>query len=83
MNLRDELLELASQLVYDDEYRIKVRNFLEKIEDNEKYKIMWEEFENGKYGNYYIAHDVREPFEQGKYISELMETLKQKYFPKE
>ena len=54
-----------------------------KLQRGEKFEKMWEELSK-RYGNYWSAFDVRKGNDvEYKYIDELMDDIKQKYFPVE
>ena len=59
-----------------------ILNIITLLELGEKYRLMWEELSE-KYGNYWSAFDVRKGNDvEYKYIDDLMQSIKQKYFPK-
>ena len=54
-----------------------------KITNSEKYEKMWKELSK-VYGNFYLSFDVRKANNvEYAYIDELMNKIKQKYFPVE
>ena len=56
---------------------------IELLKRGEKYEAMWGELSK-RYGNYFYTFDVRIANDiEYKYVDEIMDIIKQKYFPKE
>ena len=54
-----------------------------KSKRGERYEAMWRELSK-RYGNYFYTFDVRIANDiEYKYVDEIMDIIKQKYFPKE
>jgi len=63
-------------------FQQKKDDVISLLQQGEKFRQMWEELSE-KYGNYWSAFDVRKGNDvEYKYIDDLMQSIKQKYFPK-
>ncbi len=60
-----------------------VNDIIKLLQRGEKYEAMWGELSK-RYGNYFYTFDVRIANDiEYKYVDEIMDIIKQKYFPKE